>query len=94
MVQRADPIITQFTQVVRKNIISPRIILFGSRARGTASRTSDYDFAVISKSFTKLSPEKRSTKLYLLKQNIPAAMDILCYTPKEFERKKKKKSGA
>ncbi|MBS3169121.1 hypothetical protein J4210_01430 [Candidatus Woesearchaeota archaeon] len=33
--------------------------------------------------------EERSAKVSHQKRNIPAAMGIICYTPEEFEKKKK-----
>ena len=52
-------------------------------------KNSDYDFLLVSPKFTKMEWEERSVKAYRLKRNIPAAMDIICLTPKEFEEKKK-----
>lgn len=86
---RKDPIISAFARAVQKNFSPSRIILFGSRATGKAKKDSDYDFIIISPKFKKIDWEERSTKAYHLKRNIPAAMDIICYTPEEFEKKKK-----
>ncbi len=83
-----DKIVTSFAQVVRKHLSPCRIILFGSRARKRARKDSDYDFLLVSPKFTKWEFEGRSAYVYTLKKNIPAAMDIICLTPPEFERKK------
>lgn len=89
MVKEKDKIINAFVKVVRKNISPCRVILFGSQAKKTARKDSDYDFLLISPKFKKWEWEKRSAEMYRLKRNIPAAMDILCLTPEEFERKQK-----
>ena len=53
-------------------------------------KDSDYDFLLVSPRFSNWKWEERSAKIYLLKRNIPAAMDIICLTPEEFEEKKTK----
>ena len=89
MGKKTDKIVDSFVKKVREKIPSSKIYLFGSRARGDGKKDSDYDFLVISKHFKNYSFEKRSTEIYILKRKIPAAMDIICYTPEEFEKKKK-----
>ncbi len=88
MDKRKDKVVRQFVAVVRGTISPCRIILFGSRAKGVARKDSDYDFLLISPVFTQWEFEERGAKIYRLKREIPAAMDILCYTPAEFEQKK------
>lgn len=88
MDRKKDKIVNSFVRVVRKEYPSSKICLFGSRAKGTAKKNSDYDFIVISKDFKRIDFPKRCSNLYFLKRNIPAPMDILCYTPEEFELKK------
>ena len=89
MDRKKDPIISLFVNSVKKHIPLSKIILFGSRAKKKALSTSDYDFLVISPIFRKLEWEKRCAKIYKMKRNIPAAMDIICLTPEEFNEKKK-----
>ena len=89
MGRKKDHIVLSFAKVVRKNIFPCQIILFGSRATGKAKRQSDYDFLLISPHFRKWGWEERSAMVYGLKKDIPAAMDFLCFTPQEYERKKK-----
>jgi len=66
-----------------------QIILFGSRAKGTFKKDSDYDFLLVSPKFKQYEWEERSAQIYHLKRGIPAAMDIICLTPQEFDHKKK-----
>ena len=86
---KTDTVIKAFTKVVRENIHSSTIILFGSRAKGTFKKTSDYDFLLVSPEFRKWEWEERSARVYYLKREIPASMDIFCLTPQEFKEKKK-----
>ena len=87
--QKKDKIIGSFIKVVKENIPSCQIILFGSRAKGNAKKTSDYDFLLVSPAFRKWEWEERSARVYYLKRHVPASMDIFCLTPEEFEKKKK-----
>jgi len=65
-----------------------RVIFFGSRTRGTFNSESDFDIIVISKNFEGVKWHKRSLKIYLAwKGDKP--LEVLCYTPEEFEEEKK-----
>lgn len=64
-----------------------RIILFGSYARGEAGKNSDVDFMIIAES--SLPRFKRSRELYKLFKPYPFGMDLIVYTPQEFERGRK-----
>ena len=88
MDRKKDKIVCSFIKTVRKEYPSSKICLFGSRAKGTAKKNSDYDFIIVSKDFRKIDFSTRCSRIYFLKRNIPAPMDILCYTPEEFELKK------
>jgi predicted nucleotidyltransferase len=58
-----------------------RIILFGSRARGHARSSSDYDLLVIQNS---TEPRyRRAVGLYSRLTDLPAEVDIVVYTPGE-----------
>lgn len=89
MGKKNDKIISLFLGVIKENIVPCKVILFGSRAKRTAKKKSDYDFLLISPQFKKWEWEERAARVYHLKRNIPAAMDIICLTPHEFERKKR-----
>ena len=66
------------------------IILFGSRARGNHLKTSDIDLIVVSNKFKQTPFVERPTQVLkaLYKEGIVAPIDLLCYTPQEFEKKK------
>ena len=65
-----------------------KIILFGSRARGEAYKSSDYDLLLVSSEFTPYGMYERMIRIYQLQQ-IPLAIDLLCLTPLEFNGRKK-----
>jgi predicted nucleotidyltransferase len=64
-----------------------RVILFGSYARGEANDNSDVDLMIIAES--DLPRFKRSRELYKLFRPYPFGMDLVVYTPQEFERGKR-----
>ena len=64
-----------------------QVILFGSHARGAANENSDVDLMIIAES--DLPRFKRSRELDKLFRPYPFSMDLLVYTPEEFENGKK-----
>lgn len=58
-----------------------RIVLFGSRARGTERPNSDFDLLVIKKS--KEPRYRRSARMYTVLASLPVEVEIMVYTPKE-----------
>jgi len=69
----------------------PRVIsvyLFGSRARGDWLHESDYDFVVVSRQFEGIPFVRRPVPLYSYWHQWPG-VELLCYTPEEFERKRR-----
>ena len=67
-----------------------RAILFGSVARGEASRHSDIDLIVVQRT-DKRFLARYDGLLYDLNRALPeAAVDVLIYTPEELERMKKR----
>ena len=77
--------------VLKEHFKDVRVILFGSRARGDNLRDSDYDLIVVSESFRNTPfVERSSIVLEILWENgIRDDIEVLCYTPEEFEKKKK-----
>ena len=67
------------------------IILFGGRANGDGWRMSDYNFIIVSSKFKDMHWLKRISKIVRL-WDVIADIDVLPYTPKEFEDKKKNSS--
>lgn len=71
---------------LRKELPDVRIILFGSRARGEASKWSDYDFLLISKGFEGMNPFAR-LDIPFRYQPLELPMDFICLTPQEYEER-------
>ena len=68
-----------------------KLVFFGSRARGDSLKESDYDIIVVSKKFEGIPfTERIKNVLKLLwEHGITEDVDVICYTPEEFEKKKK-----
>ncbi len=86
MDKSAIKIIRELRRFKKENGIS-RIIFFGSRRNRKYNKYSDVDLVVISPKFRRLRSFKRAPTLRL-KLNLSYPVDMLCYTPEEFERKK------
>ncbi|MEK6924524.1 MAG: nucleotidyltransferase domain-containing protein [Candidatus Micrarchaeota archaeon] len=84
------PLITFFKSISGKLGLQ-RVILFGSRAEGTAGKESDYDFILVSGKFEGKKFHERPAQLYHA-WNLDAPADFVCLTPKEFESKAKRVS--
>ncbi len=78
----------EFKMAAGKEVPIEKIILFGSRAKGTAKKFSDFDILVVSKKFSNVN---RLDRAYYLdsKWNLDYPVDFLCYTPEEFDKLKK-----
>jgi predicted nucleotidyltransferase len=55
-----DKIVREFAKRVKEKFDAEGIIFFGSRARGEALETSDYDFIAISKKFESIHSWRRA----------------------------------
>jgi len=78
----------QFAQNISKDYPLTKMILFGSQATGRVTRHSDIDLIIVSKKFRGKRHLKRSPNLYM-KWDLDYPVDFLCYTPEEFNKKKK-----
>jgi len=63
-----------------------KIILFGSRAKGTAKKNSDYDLLVLKKGIK--AQRALAHKIYLHFQDIGAPIDVIVTSLKKFEHAK------
>ncbi len=83
--------IDRVIRAIRRWDPEARIILFGSRARGDHLKGSDYDIIVISGKFEGMRFSDRASLLLktLYRERIILPLELLCYTPEEFERKRK-----
>lgn len=80
-------IITDYITHVSQNITVEKGFLFGSWARGDARSYSDVDLIIVSPAFQKMDFMERLQLLSRLREGAARtiAMDIIGYTPKEFE---------
>jgi len=83
-----DRKVREFILKVKKKFKPEKIILFGSRARGDALEDSDWDFLIVSKTFKNVPFIRRLEAVYEF-WDAKQRADVLCYTPEEFEKKKK-----
>ncbi|HVC32024.1 MAG TPA: nucleotidyltransferase domain-containing protein [Chloroflexota bacterium] len=76
-----------FAECLRSELGAERVLLFGSRARGTAERVRDYDFIVVARSFEGIHILDRGRGLRDIFYEVGgyAPMDLICLTPEEFE---------
>lgn len=79
--------ITRFLKRLRGFRIE-QAILFGSRARGDWLKESDWDLLLVSADFEGIAFSERVRKV-LDHWSGPADLEVLCYTPAEFNRKKR-----
>ena len=85
-----DQLQARFVPVFKHHNIA-KAIVFGSVARGEASRRSDVDLILVQRT-TKRFWERYDGLLYELNMALPeAAVEILIYTPEELEQMKDRK---
>ena len=77
----------KFKKNINNSINIDKLILFGSRAKGTFKEDSDFDFILVSDDFKKVPRHKRAIPLYN-KWNYMYPADFLCYTREEYLKKK------
>lgn len=81
--------VRRFLDKVDQSYRLKRAILFGSRARGDYLKDSDIDLILVSEDFAPIPFPERASKLYQYREGgLP--LEILCYTQKEFDTKKKR----
>ena len=91
MAQGQDPKVAAFIGEafprLRQRFDSLRAVIFGSRARGDALSTSDLDVILVSPTFQSIPFLKRAVAV-LEALDYPGGLELLCYTPEEFEAKR------
>jgi len=88
-----DETVERVVAAIRRHMPDARIVLFGSRARGDALKESDIDLIVVSRAFEGMSFTDRATHVLkiLWREGAlpPVDVDLLCYTPEEFEERRR-----
>jgi HEPN domain-containing protein/predicted nucleotidyltransferase len=79
-----DRVLEQITRTIVEGLRPRRIVLFGSRARGTATPDSDYDIMV--ELATELSGTERDALVNDLFDDAEPTIEAFVYTPEEVER--------
>jgi predicted nucleotidyltransferase len=64
-----------------------QVIAFGSRVRGDALSTSDLDLVLVSPWFASVPVLRRAVSV-LEMLGYPGGLELLCYTPEEFEQRR------
>ncbi|MBD3203414.1 nucleotidyltransferase [Candidatus Woesearchaeota archaeon] len=82
--------INKFSSKLKKKFAPTKLILFGSRSRGDNFKQSDFDFILVSKKFNGIPFIIRASKIYDYWDE-EVDLEIICYTPEEFKRKKNQK---
>jgi predicted nucleotidyltransferase len=89
--QTEDPKLAEFVRdhlpTLRARLGSVQVIAFGSRVRGDALSTSDLDLILVSLWFASV-PFLRRPGAILELLDYPGGLELLCYTPEEFEEKR------
>lgn len=91
MAQVQDRKLARFVQdhlpTLRRRLAPVQVIAFGSRVRGDALSTSDLDLILVSPQFASM-PFLRRPVMVLEMLDFPSGLELLCYTPEEFEAKR------
>ena len=87
-----DPEIRKFIleklTMINRAFSPQHVIIFGSHSRGEARDDSDIDMVIVADSFGEVKwPDRGGLLLNTIRPD--HAVDALCYTPEEFERKRK-----
>jgi predicted nucleotidyltransferase len=90
--KKVNDFIQKYLAKIKATYEPQQIWLWGSRAYGTPHEYSDIDLIVVSQSFADERFIQRMPaflrKLGLVTDRSVEVVDVLCYTPDEFERKK------
>jgi len=76
--------VTAFVRRIPKKYTPEKIVLFGSRVRGDAKKTSDIDVIVVSKAFASISEDNRLSILYKASTFLMPEIHPWAVTPEEY----------
>lgn len=80
----AKRFLDQKLETIRSEYNPTHLVVFGSRATGTARTDSDIDLIIVSDRFREISvPDRPGHFLNTIWPDIP--IDAICYTPEEFD---------
>ena len=83
-------LLDKIAEAVAQEVDFEKVYLFGSRARGDYRESSDMDIAIISEEFEGMKRRERYEKVIDSVREVTGEIpvDVICYTPQEFERGK------
>ena len=87
--ERVKNILNKYLKKINKKFKIEKAILFGSRARNDWLLNSDVDLILVSKDFENIEFRKRMAEV-IGEWNEYIDLEVICYTPKEFEILKKR----
>lgn len=75
----------QKLNIIKREYAPTHLVVFGSRAVGTAREDSDIDIMIVSERFREISvPNRMGHFLNTVWPDVP--VDAICYTPEEFDK--------
>ncbi|MFH1256483.1 MAG: nucleotidyltransferase domain-containing protein [Candidatus Diapherotrites archaeon] len=84
-----SPPIRLLVKRIGEKLAPVEVILFGSRAKGDAFNSSDWDLLVISNRFEGLSFRERMDKvLSLIEKPVGQDVEVFCYTENDIQKRK------
>ncbi|MDI6690266.1 MAG: nucleotidyltransferase domain-containing protein [Candidatus Bathyarchaeota archaeon] len=86
--EKAELLIRQYINRIKRTIGLELAIIFGSYAKGNYSWGSDIDILLVAKKLPKRLLDRQPI---LIEPNIPIQIDPFAYTPEEFEKMLKEK---
>jgi len=83
-----NDLLNEMVEIIVREVSPEKVVLFGSRSRGTADMDSDLDLLVIESLPFSPQRERRNemTRLWRALAHIPISKDILVYSHAEIER--------
>jgi len=81
-----DDILIEVTRRLVEKFHPVKVIVFGSQAREAANEQSDVDLIVLCESFA--NRNELEAEMYACLRGVPFPVDLLVYTPEEFEAEK------
>ncbi len=81
-----DPVLKKIIEVIVSTVKPDKIILFGSRAKGTHSKYSDYDLLILKSGIKPKDrrPLQRKIRDALRNEGIWNAIDVIVQSPQRF----------
>lgn len=93
MTKKIEKEINRITNKIVEDYKPEKIILFGSAARGKFHEGSDLDFCIVKNSYKRRDNRSIDVFRILSELNRELPIDIIVYTPKEFDQQRNCKNS-